>query len=230
MTCCSGWPPRPWSPSPPTSVSRCTHRHHRRPSRLGLRDDAPPHIHIIVPGGGISLDGERWVSSSPAFLLPVRVPGEPSGGCSCLEPEEPGRLALHRAGKPQQNAFAESLIGRLRDEYLNETLFTSLRQARVVLADHNRHAASLRAGHAWPCIRTSVGAAGCWAVKLAAWALGLLLELKGDPPCSKADHEFERGGQLGPGGNRGHLFAENFPAGVIRWQEHDWPGGKIFLP
>jgi len=28
-----------------------------------------PHIHMIVPGGGISLDGERWVSSRPAFLL-----------------------------------------------------------------------------------------------------------------------------------------------------------------
>jgi len=34
-----------------------------------------PHIHMIVPGGGISLDGERWVSSRPAFLLPVRVLG-----------------------------------------------------------------------------------------------------------------------------------------------------------
>ena len=32
-----------------------------------------PHIHMIVPGGGISLDGERWVSSRPAFLLPVRI-------------------------------------------------------------------------------------------------------------------------------------------------------------
>jgi putative transposase len=37
-------------------------------------------------------------------------------------------------GKPQQNAFAESFIGRLRDECLNETLFTWLRQARAVLA------------------------------------------------------------------------------------------------
>jgi putative transposase len=37
-------------------------------------------------------------------------------------------------GKPQQNAFAESFIGRLRDELLNETLFTSLGQARSVLA------------------------------------------------------------------------------------------------
>jgi len=34
-----------------------------------------PHIHMIVPGGGISLDGERWISSRPAFLLPVRVLG-----------------------------------------------------------------------------------------------------------------------------------------------------------
>ena len=32
-----------------------------------------PHIHMIVPGGGISLDGERWVSCRPGFFLPVRV-------------------------------------------------------------------------------------------------------------------------------------------------------------
>jgi len=37
-------------------------------------------------------------------------------------------------GKPQQNAFIESFIGRLRDECLNETLFSSLSQARSVLA------------------------------------------------------------------------------------------------
>ncbi len=32
-----------------------------------------PHIHMVVPGGGISLDGERWISARAAFLLPVRV-------------------------------------------------------------------------------------------------------------------------------------------------------------
>ena len=32
-----------------------------------------PHVHMIVPGGGISLDGARWVSCRPGFLLPVRV-------------------------------------------------------------------------------------------------------------------------------------------------------------
>jgi hypothetical protein len=31
---------------------------------------------MIVPGGGITLDGSRWVSSRPAFLLPVRVLGK----------------------------------------------------------------------------------------------------------------------------------------------------------
>ena len=32
-----------------------------------------PHIHMIVPGGGITLDGERWVACRPGFFLPVRV-------------------------------------------------------------------------------------------------------------------------------------------------------------
>jgi Transposase zinc-binding domain/Putative transposase len=35
-----------------------------------------PHVHMIVPGGGIALDGQRWISSRPAFLLPVRVLGK----------------------------------------------------------------------------------------------------------------------------------------------------------
>ena len=34
-----------------------------------------PHVHMIVPGGGIARDSSRWVSSRPAFLLPVRVLG-----------------------------------------------------------------------------------------------------------------------------------------------------------
>jgi Putative transposase/Transposase zinc-binding domain len=35
-----------------------------------------PHLHMIVPGGGMSPDGSRWISSRPAFLLPVRVLGK----------------------------------------------------------------------------------------------------------------------------------------------------------
>ncbi|MGY3611752.1 transposase, partial [Bradyrhizobium sp. Lot11] len=32
-----------------------------------------PHVHMIVPGGGLSPDGQRWVSCRPGFFLPVRV-------------------------------------------------------------------------------------------------------------------------------------------------------------
>jgi hypothetical protein len=32
-----------------------------------------PHLHCVVPGGGPSLDGDRWVSCRPGFFLPVRV-------------------------------------------------------------------------------------------------------------------------------------------------------------
>jgi hypothetical protein len=32
-----------------------------------------PHVHGIVPGGGLSIDGQRWVSCKPGFFLPVRV-------------------------------------------------------------------------------------------------------------------------------------------------------------
>jgi hypothetical protein len=32
-----------------------------------------PHLHCVVPGGGPSLDGSRWVACKPGFFLPVRV-------------------------------------------------------------------------------------------------------------------------------------------------------------
>ena len=32
-----------------------------------------PHVHGIVPGGGLPLDADRWVGCRPGFFLPVRV-------------------------------------------------------------------------------------------------------------------------------------------------------------
>ncbi|MBB6255416.1 IS91 family transposase [Nitrospirillum iridis] len=32
-----------------------------------------PHVHCVVPGGGPSIDGTRWVGCRPGFFLPVRV-------------------------------------------------------------------------------------------------------------------------------------------------------------
>jgi hypothetical protein len=35
-----------------------------------------PHVHMIVPGGGLSPDGKRWISCRPKYLLPVPVLSE----------------------------------------------------------------------------------------------------------------------------------------------------------
>ena len=57
-------------------------------------------------------------------------------------------------GKPIQNAFIESFNGRLRDELPNETLFSSLPQARVLLAgwrrDYNENRPHSRLGWRTP--------------------------------------------------------------------------------
>jgi putative transposase len=52
-------------------------------------------------------------------------------------------------GKPQQNAFVESFNGRLRDECLNETLFTSPRHARAVRAAWRRDYNDIRPTRHW---------------------------------------------------------------------------------
>jgi hypothetical protein len=52
-----------------------------------------PHVHMIVPGGGLSKGGDRWISCKPGFFLHVRVL---SRLFRRLFSE--GLLALHRAG------------------------------------------------------------------------------------------------------------------------------------
>lgn len=53
-----------------------------------------PHIHMIVPGGGLPKDDNRWVACKPRFFLHVRVL---SRLFRWLFIE--GLLTLHRAGK-----------------------------------------------------------------------------------------------------------------------------------
>ena len=57
-------------------------------------------------------------------------------------------------GKPQQNAFIESFNARLRDELLNETVFSSLNEARILLEqwrrDYNTHRPHSRLGWLTP--------------------------------------------------------------------------------
>ena len=41
-----------------------------------------PHLHCIVPGGGLSLDGSRWVACKPGFSYPCGCCRACSGGSS----------------------------------------------------------------------------------------------------------------------------------------------------
>ena len=55
-----------------------------------------PHVHMIVPGGGISLDGSRWLSCRPRCFLPVRVFSKLFRGLMLAK-----LLAAHQAGQLQ---------------------------------------------------------------------------------------------------------------------------------
>jgi hypothetical protein len=53
-----------------------------------------PHVHMIVPGGGLARDGTRWISAKPGFLLPVRVLAKLFRRLFLA-----GLIALHAAGR-----------------------------------------------------------------------------------------------------------------------------------
>jgi putative transposase len=67
-------------------------------------------------------------------------------------------------GKPTQNAFIESFNARLRDELLNETLFTSLAQVRAMLAawkdDYNNARPHSALGNLTPAEYANCGISG----------------------------------------------------------------------
>ena len=59
-----------------------------------------PHVHMIVPGGGIARGGDRWISSRPAFLLPVR-----SRNAAPMVKFWRDETRLHRRTNRQDRAF-----------------------------------------------------------------------------------------------------------------------------
>jgi hypothetical protein len=75
-----------------------------------------PHLHCVVPGGGIAEEGTRWVPCRPGFFLPVRVLSRLFRGkllAFLQEASQRGQLAFHG----QQQALADAaLFGRLLDE------------------------------------------------------------------------------------------------------------------
>ena len=76
-----------------------------------------PHVHMIVPGGGLSLDGSKWVTRKPNFFLPVLVLSKLFRRLmleKLAEAHEDGKLAFfgehtHLAEAAAFNAFLEPL-------------------------------------------------------------------------------------------------------------------------
>ena len=62
-----------------------------------------PHVHVILPGGGLSPDGTCWIASRPGFFLPVKVLSQ-LFRCLLFD----GLTRLHKAG---QLKFFGDLVG-----------------------------------------------------------------------------------------------------------------------
>jgi hypothetical protein len=77
-----------------------------------------PHVHTIVPGGGLSADGQRWIAGRPDYLLPVPVLSRLFRGLvlsMLLEAHAGGRLKFHGAltGLADKKAFKAFLVERI---------------------------------------------------------------------------------------------------------------------
>jgi hypothetical protein len=82
-----------------------------------------PHVHIIVPGGGLSPDGSRWIACKPGFFLPVRVLSRLFrrlflDGLAALDAA--GRLDFHGDIAPlaKKSAFTAALAPLRRSEWV----------------------------------------------------------------------------------------------------------------
>jgi len=82
-----------------------------------------PHIHCVVPAGGLAPDGSRWVSSSPHFFLPVRVLSRLFRGkflALLLQAFDDGRLCFHGSIQPlaDRPAFLRLVSEARRTEWV----------------------------------------------------------------------------------------------------------------
>jgi len=82
-----------------------------------------PHVHMIVPGGGIALDGAHWVSCRPGFFLPVRVLSRLFRRLfldRLMAAHQAGRLKFFGAHAPlaEREAFASYLAPSRKTEWV----------------------------------------------------------------------------------------------------------------
>ncbi|CTQ47609.1 IS91 family transposase [Roseibium aggregatum] len=85
-----------------------------------------PHVHIIVPGGGLSPDGTQWISCRPGFFLPVRILSQLFRRLFLQ-----GLMALHRA---RDLVFFGDLAGLAEDDVFTAWLAPLRRAEWVVYA------------------------------------------------------------------------------------------------
>jgi hypothetical protein len=82
-----------------------------------------PHVHMIVPGGGLSVDGKRWIACRSKFLLPVRVLSRLFRRLVLdllLEAHSKGRLKFsgEHAARADEKTFAAFLRPLKRSEWV----------------------------------------------------------------------------------------------------------------
>jgi hypothetical protein len=82
-----------------------------------------PHIHMVVPGGGLSPDGARWIACRPGFLMPVKVLGRLFrrlflDGLAALHRQGRLRFFGARSGLADPAAFAAHLAPLRRADWV----------------------------------------------------------------------------------------------------------------
>ena len=82
-----------------------------------------PHVHMIVPGGGLSADGQRWIAGRPDYLLPVPVLSQLFRGLVLsllLEAHSGGRLRFfgEHAALADEKAFKAFLEPLWRSDWV----------------------------------------------------------------------------------------------------------------
>ena len=113
----------------------------RRVRVLAIVDDFTRECLVLVadtslPGLRVARELDAVIAIRGRPLMIVSDNGTELTSIAMLRWSQERQIAWHyiAPGKPQQNAFIESFNGRLRDELLNETLFSSLAHAREALS------------------------------------------------------------------------------------------------
>jgi hypothetical protein len=105
-----------------------------------------PHLHLVVTGGGLSLDGERWIAARNSFLLPVKALSKIIRGKflealerACLEGKLRGRVPpvqfprfLRKLRRKKWVVYAKAAFGGSRKAYHYLSRYTH----RVAISNH----------------------------------------------------------------------------------------------